>query len=142
MPTKNIYVSREDLHIFERAKELAGESLSSIIVEALQRYVEQKEKEAKQRVIVTRHPATVEFIREVAPEFADAPVISSATPDDVRGKIVAGNLPLHLAALAAEVWAVEFEEQPPRGQEYSLEDMKAAGAVLRRYKVQALNGRA
>lgn len=90
-----------------------------------------------ERVIVSRHPAAVEFIRSVAPEFADAPVLQVAGEDDVRSKVVAGNLPLHLAALAEEVWVVEFTGEPPRGQEYSLEDMRRAGAVLRRYKVQA-----
>ncbi|MGB9848886.1 MAG: CRISPR-associated protein Csx16 [Moorellaceae bacterium] len=90
------------------------------------------------RVIVTRHPAAAEFIRSAAPEFADAPVLQVATEEDVRGKVVAGNLPLHLAALAEEIWAVEFTGEPPRGQEYSLEDMERAGAVLRRYRVQAL----
>jgi hypothetical protein len=90
------------------------------------------------RVIVSRHPAAVEFIRRAAPEFAGAPVLAEAKPEDVRGKIVAGNLPLHLAALAEEVWAVEFEGEPPRGREYGLEEMLAAGAALRRYRVRAL----
>lgn len=90
------------------------------------------------RVIVSRHPAAVEFIRRVAPEFADAPVLAEAGPDDVRGKIVAGNLPLCLAALAEEVWAVEFDGEPPRGREYGLEEMIAARAVLRGYRVRSL----
>ena len=37
-----------------------------------------------------------------------------------------------------EVVAVEFQGAPPRGQEYSLADMLSAGAVLRRYRVEAL----
>jgi hypothetical protein len=92
-----------------------------------------------ERVIVSRHPAAVEFIRSAAPEFRTAPVLGQATPDDVRGKVVAGNLPLHLAALAAEVVAVEFDGIPPRGTEYTAADMAAAGAVLRRYRVQSVN---
>jgi len=91
-------------------------------------------------LIVSRHPAAVAFIRSAAPEFADAPVVASATADDVRGVAVAGNLPLHLAALAAEVWAVEFTGPAPRGTEYTFDDMVAAGAVLRRYRVTALEG--
>lgn len=87
------------------------------------------------RLIVSRHPAAVEFVRRTAAEFADAPVLLQAGPQDVRGKVVAGNLPLQLAALAWEVVAVEFEGQPPRGQEYSLAEMEAAGARLRRYIV-------
>lgn len=86
-------------------------------------------------IIVTRHPAAEAFIRTAAPEFADASCIVSATADDVRGAVVAGNLPLHLAVLAAEVVAVEFDGAPPRGQEYTLADMETAGAHLARYRV-------
>lgn len=87
-------------------------------------------------VIVSRHQAAIEFIRLAAPEFAGAPVLAQAGPDDVKGKVVAGNLPLHLAALAAEMVAVEFAGAPPRGQEYGLAEMQAAGARLTRYTVQ------
>lgn len=66
------------------------------------------------------------------------PILASAAPDDVRGKIVYGNLPLHLAALAEEVRVIEFAGAAPRGQEYTLADMKAAGACVRRYMVAAL----
>ncbi|MHB1950138.1 MAG: CRISPR-associated protein Csx16 [Acidiferrobacteraceae bacterium] len=88
-------------------------------------------------VIVSRHPAAIEFLRASA-EFADAPVLASASPDDVRGRVVGGNIPLHLAALAAAVVAVEFDGAPPRGAEYGLEEMIAAGARLSRYVVQRI----
>ncbi len=39
MPNKTIYVSDTDLPIFERAQELAGENLSSTIVQALRNFV-------------------------------------------------------------------------------------------------------
>jgi hypothetical protein len=65
-------------------------------------------------------------------------VADDALPDDVRDRIVYGNLPLHLAALAAEVWAVEFDGPPPRGAEYTAEDMRRAGARLTRYTVRAV----
>lgn len=47
MPNKTIYVSDEDLPLFERAQELAGSNLSAAIVRALRRYIELEE--AKQR---------------------------------------------------------------------------------------------
>ena len=47
MPNKTIYVSDDDLPLFERAQELAGANLSSAIVRALRRFVELEE--AKQR---------------------------------------------------------------------------------------------
>jgi EXLDI family protein len=55
VPNKTIYVSDDDLVLFERAQELAGANLSSAIVRALRRFIEIEE--AKQRgvdeIIVT-----------------------------------------------------------------------------------------
>ena len=90
-------------------------------------------------VIITRHPATEAFIRAEKSIFADALCISgNATAADVKGKFVAGNIPLHLAAQAISVFAVEFTGNPPRGQEYTHEDMIDAGAYLAEYMVQSL----
>jgi EXLDI family protein len=47
MPNKTIYVSDDDLPLFERAQELAGANLSSAIVRALRRFIELEE--AKQK---------------------------------------------------------------------------------------------
>jgi EXLDI family protein len=47
MPNKTIYVSDNDLTVFERAQALSGETLSAVIVRALRRYIELEE--AKQR---------------------------------------------------------------------------------------------
>lgn len=63
------------------------------------------------------------------------PVRAEVTADDVRGKHVVGNLPLHLAVLCASVTVIEFAGAPPRGAEYTEEDMAAAGARLARYAV-------
>lgn len=120
-------------------------------------------------LIISRHPATVEFIAasirgEVEAEgvrvplgaidcghgaheeagcpgcypWRHVPVLASATAADVRGKVVAGNLPLHLACLCEQVHAVEFDGAPPRGSEYALADMLAAGARLVPYKIAAI----
>ncbi len=43
MPNKTIYVSDEDLPLFERAQELSGANLSSVIVRALRRFIEIEE---------------------------------------------------------------------------------------------------
>jgi len=47
MPNKTIYVSDDDLPLFERAQELSGANLSAAIVRALRRYIELEE--AKER---------------------------------------------------------------------------------------------
>jgi hypothetical protein len=117
-------------------------------------------------VIVSRHPAAIEFIAgclsteglegivtpsaveirvraDVDAAFGEpgslvgsVPVLTQAGPDDVRDRTVYGNVPLHLAALAREVYAIEFAGTPPRGQEYTLTDMLAAGSRLVPYVVR------
>jgi len=52
MPNKTIYVSQEDESLFEEARQLAGESLSAVIVRALREFVSrQKEKEKSMKEI-------------------------------------------------------------------------------------------
>ena len=43
MPNKTIYVSDDDLPLFERAQELSGANLSSAIIRALRRFIELEE---------------------------------------------------------------------------------------------------
>jgi EXLDI family protein len=43
MPNKTIYVSDDDMPLFERAQELSGDKLSSVIARALRRFVEVEE---------------------------------------------------------------------------------------------------
>lgn len=88
-------------------------------------------------VIVSRHQAAIDFIRANDARFLAAPVITgNATPADVSGRHVAGNLPLSLASICVEVVAVEFTGNPPRGAEYTAADMVAAGARLESYVVK------
>jgi len=68
---------------------------------------------------------------------ADVPVKAEVSADDVRGRHVVGNLPLHLAAMCASITAIEFDGPPPRGAEYTADDMDRAGARLRAYRVVA-----
>ncbi len=118
---------------------LASEGdLLVLSVKADERAAARRQEKKEMNIIVSRHPAAVEFIRRERPETAEAPVVAQATESDVKGKVVFGNLPLHLAAAAREVWVIEFT-QPPRGQEYTIEEMYAAGARLRAYRVIALD---
>jgi EXLDI family protein len=48
MPNKMIYVSEADLPIFERARALAGDSLSAVIARALRQFVQTEEAKAHQ----------------------------------------------------------------------------------------------
>ncbi len=47
LPNKTIYVSEDDLPLFERAQELSGANLSSAIVRALRRFIELEEARQK-----------------------------------------------------------------------------------------------
>ena len=51
---KNIYVRAEDAQIWERAEELAGESLSQLVADQLRKYVAERERQATgfERIVV------------------------------------------------------------------------------------------
>lgn len=51
-------------------------------------------------LVVSRHRATIVALTVLGFIKSDTPVMESVAPDDVRGKHVMGNLPLHLAAEA------------------------------------------
>lgn len=55
MPTKTIYVSEQDASVFEEARHVAGETLSSIIARALREFLaRQRQKESGQKEISVR----------------------------------------------------------------------------------------
>jgi putative CRISPR-associated protein (TIGR02620 family) len=98
-------------------------------------------------VVASRHPGAIDWLREqgrvaaaleVSPEEWEAAVTeakASVTEGDVKDAIVVGNVPLHLAAMAKGVLAIEFAGAPPRGAEYAADEMAAAGARLTYYEV-------
>jgi EXLDI family protein len=47
MPNKTIYVSESDASLFEEAKEIAGETLSSVIARSLREYVTRHQQKSK-----------------------------------------------------------------------------------------------
>jgi putative CRISPR-associated protein (TIGR02620 family) len=88
-------------------------------------------------IIVSRHEGAIAWLLS-KPEIAaqNPPVLrGDVSAEDVSGNIVYGNLPMHLAALAAEINIVEFIAAPPRGVDYTMEQMKE-NAVIRKYHVQ------
>jgi len=87
-------------------------------------------------LIVSRHPGAIAWLRENFPWLREAEVRESVTEADVNGRVVAGNLPLSLAAACGEFFTIEFSGPPPRGAEYTASDMDAAGARLTRYRVE------
>jgi len=88
-------------------------------------------------LIISRHPATVKAITSRYSGIDFDIITGNAIPADVAGNLCIGNLPLHLASLCCVYIAVEFEKFPPRGEEFSAEDMwKQFGMSLRRYAVK------
>jgi len=45
MPNKTIYIADEDMPVFQKAQEVAGESVSKVIIQALRQYILQKDLE-------------------------------------------------------------------------------------------------
>ena len=93
---------------------------------------------APETVIVTRHQGMVAWL---ARHGITGTVLAHVGASDVRGKVVVGMLPLHLAALAAEVVAVDMPLLKPeqRGVDLTPEEMDAAGAVMHRYVVRKVD---
>lgn len=63
-------------------------------------------------IIVTRHPALVQYLHETGIASPEATVISHATEEDIRGKDVIGVLPLRLAAIARTVTEIPLALEP------------------------------
>lgn len=89
------------------------------------------------QVVVTRHPALVQYLTEegICPE--GIPVVAHATPEVVRNNHVYGVLPLHLAAEAALVTEVPLALTPEdRGVELSIERMREIAGEPVTYRVE------
>ncbi len=64
-------------------------------------------------LVVTRHPALVEYLRETGVVSESAVVLAHVeTPDQIRDRRVVGVLPLHLASVCQSVTEVPMALQP------------------------------
>ncbi len=76
-------------------------------------------------IVVTRHPALVELLKERGIIKDDVQVLEHATPEDVRRQDVVGVLPLSLACLTDTVTEVPLALSPEmRGKELDLETLR------------------
>jgi len=77
------------------------------------------------KLVVTRHPALVDYLRERGLVGDGVEVLTHATADDVRGRHVYGVLPLFLASEAARVTEIPLALVPEmRGQELDIETLR------------------
>lgn len=91
-------------------------------------------------LVVTRHPALVEYLRERGLVDETTPVVSHVTdPSEIEGKVVAGVLPLHLAAACYAVVEIPLALAPEdRGRELSIERLREIAGEPRVFSVAGI----
>jgi putative CRISPR-associated protein (TIGR02620 family) len=88
-------------------------------------------------IVITRHPALVQYLTEAGIVPAGATCISHADASDVAGKHVIGVLPMRLAALAASVTEVPLDIPAElRGHELTLEQVRQYAGEPVRYVIR------
>jgi hypothetical protein len=93
---------------------------------------------AHRPIVITRHAALVELLRERHPDLVEnADIVAHATPELVAGRRVIGVLPLHLAALARTVTEIPLALAPEdRGVELGIDRLREVAGAPRTYAVR------
>jgi hypothetical protein len=87
-------------------------------------------------VVVTRHPALVEYLRELGLVEREVMTLTHASSQDVADKHVAGVLPHSLSCLAASFTEVPLRLTPDmRGKELDLETIRRIAEPPVTYRV-------
>ena len=90
-------------------------------------------------LIVTRHSALVELLRERGIIEGEPKVIVHATPEEVTGRHVIGVLPLRLAALAASITEVSLSlPAEMRGREPTIGELRQCAGEPVTYVVREI----
>ena len=90
-------------------------------------------------VVVTRHPALVEYLRELGMVADAVQVITHVSAEDVAGKHVAGVLPHSLSCLCETFTEVPLKLTPElRGRELDIETLRSIAGQPVTYKVTRL----
>ncbi|WP_067830765.1 EXLDI protein [Nocardia inohanensis] len=86
MPNKTIYVSDDDLKLFQRAQELVGGNLSGAIVTALRRFIELEEGriEGYEEVVLKVGKDGVRQVRFSAAQLAEWHQVTNERIEDIR----------------------------------------------------------
>lgn len=92
-------------------------------------------------IVVTRHPALVELLKERGIIKDNVRVLFHAGPEDVRGQDVIGILPLSLACLAKSVTEVPLTLTPEmRGKELDIDTLRQIAGDAVTYVVTRKGG--
>jgi len=88
------------------------------------------------KIVITRHPALVQYLIELGLITSETPVISHASPEQVQGKDVIGVLPLSLAKFALSVTEIPLALTPEdRGKELSIERLREIAGSPSTYSI-------
>ncbi len=89
------------------------------------------------KLIVTRHPALIEYLKNEGHVDNEVEHISHANVEDVEGKHVFGILPLWLACHAAKLTEVQLRlPTAKRGKELSLKDIEFYAVNPKTYTIR------
>ena len=100
---------------------------------------EQVAAELARPLIVTRHAGLVDHLRAEWPETSDWEVKPHASAEDVRGRVVVGVLPAHLAALTMLHVEIPLDmTQAQRGAELDANAVRAIAGAPRIYAVDGI----
>lgn len=87
-------------------------------------------------IVVTRHAALIELLKEREMIDDSTEIVASCTPDQIRGRHVIGILPLHLAVFAESVTVVQIDAPPElRGRELDLEQTRKYAGPAQTFRV-------
>lgn len=90
-------------------------------------------------IVITRHAALVEYLKEQGIIDDNVTVIEHATADAVRDKHVIGVLPVHLATLTAKYTNLTMNvPQDKRGQELTLDEVREYAGDAVTYEIRTL----
>ena len=91
-------------------------------------------------IVVTRHPALVQYLQEIGITTGSEPVHGHITdPAILRGKHVIGVLPLSLAASASTITEVPLSLTPEdRGKELSIERVREIAGQPQTYVISPI----
>jgi len=90
-------------------------------------------------IVVTRHPALVEYLREQGLVGEDVKVLSHASKEDVQDKNVLGVLPHSLSCLTKSFTEIPLHlTADMRGKELSVEDIRKIAGKPATYIVRKI----
>ena len=76
-------------------------------------------------LVVTRHDALVDFLLQEGLIPYDYERLEHVEEEDIRGRVVVGVLPMHLAAAASMVYVVDLDiPKEKRGMELTTEEVR------------------